>query len=65
MAYFHSELIKTDALCHKNNLPSFQNDSPITFLVIQIKLKGDKCVIYPDSIVKRKRIHVTQFRNGS
>jgi hypothetical protein len=32
---------------NKNNLPNFQNDSPI----IQILLKSDKCVIYPDSIL--------------
>jgi hypothetical protein len=36
---------------YTNSLSKFQKDSPITSLVIQIYLKSDKCVIYPDSIL--------------
>jgi hypothetical protein len=36
---------------YKNILPNFQKVYPITSLAIQIQLKRDKCLIYPESIL--------------
>jgi hypothetical protein len=34
--------------------PNFQNDRPITSLVLICLQKSDKCVIYPDSILNAR-----------